>query len=83
MLFVLLAVILSVLSMFIKTGTDTTESETIGIITQYGFPIHFKSGATGLAWARFSGARFWLNTMVWFSAIMVILMATTVRKNKK
>jgi len=63
--FALASLVLSGLSMFIKNGTDATTEDTIGIVSQWGFPIHYKITAPGLAWAQFVGARWWFNTIVW------------------
>ena len=71
-LLALFALVLSGLSMFIKTGTDTTESETIGVVSKWGFPIHYRVTAAGLAWAQFDAMRFWMNSIVWFAALSTV-----------
>jgi hypothetical protein len=79
-LFALVAVILSALSMFIKMGADTTQSKTVGVIFQWGFPIHYRSTASGWTWAQFDGARFWLNSLSWFAVLMSIRIITALRR---
>ena len=60
-----IAVIFSVLSVNIQTGSDTSTSETIGIQRKYGFPISYQTTAPGLAWAQYDLIRFGLNTATW------------------
>lgn len=76
-----IAVILSTLSMKIQTGIDTSESETIGVQSKYGFPIHFQTTASGLAWAQYDLVRFGINTVVW--SLFVGATATGWRRMKK
>jgi len=76
------ALVLSALSMLIKTGTDTIESKTIGIVTKWGFPIHYRITASGLAWAQFNGIRFWLNSAVWLAALLSIMILVVFIKNR-
>lgn len=73
-LFALLAVVLSGLSMFIKTGTDATENETIGVVSKWGFPLHYRVTAPGLARAQFDAMRFRMNSIAWFAVLMVVWM---------
>jgi hypothetical protein len=61
----IIAVIFSTLSMRIQMGTDTSESEAIGITKNYGFPIWYQTTTPGLSWAQYDPIRFWLNTGVW------------------
>jgi hypothetical protein len=68
----IIAVIFSVLSIRIQTGTDTSESETIGIQKKYGFPISFQTTAPGLAWAQYDPTRFGLNTLTWITLLGLI-----------
>ena len=81
-LLVLVALILSTLSMFIKMGVDTTASENIGIISQWGFPIHYRITAPGLAWAQFDALRFFLNVLVWFTVLISSLITVIFRKTR-
>jgi hypothetical protein len=69
---VLFAVVLSGLSMFIKTGTDARESGTIGIVSKWGFPVHYRVTAPGLARAQFDTVRFWLNSITWCAVLMTV-----------
>ena len=71
-LLALLALVLSGLSMFIKTGTDPTERETIGIVSKWGFPVHYRATAPGLARAQFDAVPFWLNSSAWFVILMAV-----------
>ena len=66
---VLVSVIFSTLSMKIQVGTDTAESETIGVQKKYGFPISYQTTAPGLAWAQYDLIKFGLNTVVWIMFI--------------
>ena len=68
----IIAVIISALSMKIHTGTDTSESETIGIQKKYGFPISYQITAPGLAWAQYDPIRFGLNTVAWILIVGAI-----------
>lgn len=68
----LFAVVLSGLSMFIKTGTDAAESGTIGVVSKWGFPVHYRVTAPGLARAQFDIARFWLNSIAWCAVLMTV-----------
>ena len=71
------------LSIFIKTGTDTTESETIGVISKWGLPIHFQNTAAGWTWPHYDVLRFWLNSLVWFTAVLApIMIAVALRKSR-
>ena len=56
----------------IQTGTDATEGETIGIVSKWGFPVHYRATAPGLARAQFDVVRFWLNSIVWFVILMAV-----------
>ena len=71
-LLALIALILSVSSIFIKMGTDATEKETIGIISRWGFPIHYKITAPGLAWAYSDAIRFCLNCFAWLAVLVTV-----------
>ena len=81
-LIVLFALVFSSLSMFIKTGIDTTESKTIGTISNWGFPIHYRSTAPGWTWAQFDILRFCLNSIVWVAVLSSIMIMVTYRKNR-
>lgn len=76
----LFAFLISGYSMLVEMGTDDTHRETIGVITQLGFPIYYKYWATGMTWARFDGVRFGLNCAVWFAILATIWI--TVRRLK-
>ena len=82
-LIILFALVLSVLSMFIKTGTDITEAETVGNISKWGFPISYRITAPGLAWAKFDGVRFWLNSATWLAVLVSIRIITALRRRLK
>ncbi|MDD3949316.1 MAG: hypothetical protein PHT43_07615 [Anaerolineaceae bacterium] len=82
-LLALLALILSGLSIYIKTGADATDSETIGVVSQWGFPIHFLSSAPGLARAQFVAQRFWLNTATWFALLTAIWLSVAFQRNSR
>ena len=71
-LFALGAVVLCGLSMFIKTGADATESGTIGVISKWGFPIHYGSTAAGWTWTHYDARRFWMNSIAWFAVLMAV-----------
>ncbi|HBA82996.1 MAG TPA: hypothetical protein DCZ95_02775 [Verrucomicrobia bacterium] len=71
-LLALFALVLSGLSMFIKTGTDGTQSETIGVVSKWGFPIHYRATAPGLSRAQFDTMRFWMNSIAWFTVLIAI-----------
>jgi len=78
-----IALVLSGLSMFIKIGTDITEKDTIGIISRWGFPIHYKITAPGLAWAQFDGARWGLNTIAWLAVLVAIWMFVAFKRSHR
>lgn len=71
-LLVLLALALSGLSMFIKRGANAVDSETIGTVSTWGFPLHYMATAPGLARPQFATARFWMNSCVWLMALMAL-----------
>ena len=71
-LIALLALVLSCLSMFIKTGTDRTQSETIGIVSKWSIPIHYRVTAPGLSRAQFDAMRFWMNSIAWFVVLIAV-----------
>ncbi len=77
-----IAVIISALSIEIQTGTDTSESETIGIQKKYGFPISYQTTAPGLAWAQYDPIRFGLNTTAWILIVGTITIGSK-RMNKR
>jgi hypothetical protein len=68
---VLLAVLLSALSMFVQTAIDESERETIGMQQRWGFPVSYKTTASGMAWARYDGTRFAINSAVWFVVVVI------------
>lgn len=79
----LLSLVLSCLSMFINTGTDQTQSETIGIVSKWGIPIHYRVTAPGLSRAQFDAMRFWMNSTAWFVvliAVWVILLRRSLKR---
>jgi len=80
-LLALLALMLSGLSIFIKTGTDATDSETIGVVSKWGFPIHFLASAPGLARAQFVAQRFWLNTAFWLAILAAVWLSVAFKRN--
>ena len=67
-----IAVIFSVLSVKIHTGSDASTAETIGIQKIYGFPISYHTTAPGLAWAQYDPIRFGLNTVSWILIVGAI-----------
>jgi len=82
-LLALLALVLSGLSMFIKTGTDATKSESIGIVSTWGFPIHYRATSPGLAWAQFVALRFWLNSAVWLTILTAVWVAVAFKRSSR
>ena len=82
-LLALLALVLSGLSIFIKTGADATGSETIGVVSKCGFPIHFLASAPGLARAQFVALRFWLNAATWFAILTAVWLSVAFKKNSR
>jgi len=81
-LLVLVALVLSGLSMFIRTGADVTQSETIGVVSKWGFPVHYRSTAPGLARAQFDDVLFWLNSIAWFVILLAAWMVAFRRGHK-
>ena len=81
-LLALFALVLSGLSIFIKAGMDATENETIGIISKWGFPVHYRATAPGLAHAQFDAVRFWLNSIAWFAILMAFFTVVLRRCHK-
>ena len=79
----LLALVASVLSMFVEMGTDNSLSETIGVITQYGFPVHYKYVAPGMAWPSFDVTRFALNSTVWLLFVTALWLASRYHNRNK
>lgn len=73
----LFAIVLSGLSMFIKWGVDATDSETIGVVSAWGFPVYYRTTAPGLGSAQFVASRFWLNSIVWFAILIVVWIAVS------
>jgi len=71
---VVIALIVSLLTMNIQTGAVASESETIGVQKKYGLPIDYLTTAPGLSRAQFSPIRFGLNTIVWMSLGSAIAM---------
>lgn len=74
LLFVLVALTTSALTLFLKSGTDATALETIGVVSRWGVPIYFRTTAPGLTWAQFDGPRFLLNSILWLVAWCFIAM---------
>ena len=71
-----IAAIISVLSVSIQTGSDTSTSETIGIQKKYGFPISYQTTAPGLSWAQYNPIRFGLNTVSWILIVGAITLGS-------
>lgn len=80
-LLALLALILSGLSICIKTGADATDSETIGIVSKWGFPIHFLASAPGLSRPQFVAQRFWMNAATWFALLTAVWLSVAFKRN--
>ncbi len=82
-LLALFALLLSGLSMFIKTGADATDSETIGVVSTWGFPIHYRTTAPGMAQAQFDASRLWLNSVAWFAVLIAVWMLLAFRRSHR
>ncbi len=77
----LAAFIISSLSLFIKSGVDKSEIDTVGIITKLGFPLSYAQSAPGWSWIHYNGIHFGINFIIWL-IIILLLRNLFVRKNK-
>lgn len=68
----LVALILSSLSLLIKSGVDKSEIDTIGVITKWGFPVSFAQSAPGWSWTHYQGMNFVFNFIVWLIIILLL-----------
>jgi len=64
--------VLSIISILIKTGSDASQTTTIGVMTNVGFPISFIQNAPGLSAPYFSSVRFGFNCLSWFCIILLL-----------
>ncbi len=72
----IIGLLASVATLFIQTGTDDSETAAIGVQKKWGFPIVYRTTASGLAWADFNGHRFVLNTVAWVVVVGAIWAGT-------
>jgi len=82
-LLALLALILSGFSIFVKAGTDATDSETIGVVSKWGFPIHFLFSAPGKARAQFVAQQFWLNATAWLAILAAVWLSVAFKRHSR
>ena len=74
--------IISLVSGRIRMGTDDVAEATIGILTHWGFPIPYMWTAPGLAWAHWEGTRFWANTFLWATILLLAWLGVTRHRRK-
>ncbi len=76
--------ILFVFSFFVPTGHDYSQEQTVGVITQRGFPIPFAFSAPGYAWTQFDASAAMTSFIILVAVVFVlfILLRRAVKPKK-